>query len=168
MVLAVLNSDPSLRAVENFSPEKFVVAPRKPKRRSRAHNIPGGIKHLLSDSKRRRCISVRATALASSSTLPPSSHRSHPRLTRRRHKVANPATRQSLLASAAPAAECQCPQPRSQPRSPVPVPINVTFPRRLPDLPRQQISSEVLESLGFTPEVPSQYIRDRMERLGPM
>jgi hypothetical protein len=156
MVLAVLNSDPSLRAAA-LSPEKLAVALQKSKRRSRAHNVPGGIKHLLSDSKRRRCI----TALASSSTLPPSSHRSHPRLARRRHKVTSPAARQGL---AAPASD----PPTSQPQSPVPFPINVTFPRRLPDLPRQQISQDVLASLGFTQDVPSQYIRDQMERLGPM
>ena len=165
MVLAVLNSDPSLRGAENFSPEKFHVAPQKLKRRSRAHNIPGGIKHLLSDSKRRHRISVRSVTQPPSSTSQPFSHRSHPRFARLRHKAANPASQQTF-ASSAPASESQCPHSQSQPQSPSP--INVTFPRRLPELPRKQISSEVLASIGFTPEVPSQYIRDQMERLGPM
>jgi hypothetical protein len=160
MVLAILNSDPSLRRAENFSPEKFLVAPQKLKRRSRAHNIPGGIKHLLSDSKRRHRFSVRSIAQPPSSASLPLSHRSHPRFARLRHKAANPAA----LASAAPASKSQRPQSPPQSHSP----INVTFSRRLPELPRKQISSEVLESIGFTPEVPSQYIRDQMERLGPM
>jgi hypothetical protein len=167
MVLAILNSDPSLRGAEIFSPEKLFVAPQKLKRRSRAHNIPGGIKHLLSDSKRRRRVSVRSAALPSSSAPPPSAHRSH-RLTRLRHKVTSPTAQQTLFATTTPASECQCPHSQSQPSSHAPVPINVTFPRRLPELPRKQISSDVLASLGFTPDVPSQYIRDRMERLGPM
>ena len=45
--------------------------------------------------------------------------------------------------------------------------LMLRFPRRLPDLPRKQISPEVLASLSYTPEVPSQYIRDQMECLGP-
>jgi hypothetical protein len=143
----------------------LLVAPQKLKRRTRAHNIPGGIKHLLSDSKRRHRISVRSVTQPPSSTSQPFSHRSHPRFARLRHKAANPASQQTF-ASSAPASESQCPHSQSQPQSPSP--INVTFPRRLPELPRKQISSEVLASIGFTPEVPSQYIRDQMERLGPM
>ncbi|KAF8500244.1 hypothetical protein F5888DRAFT_1680424 [Russula emetica] len=168
MVLAVLNSDPSLCHSESFSAEKFFVAPQKPTRRSRAHNIPGGIKHLLGDPKRRRRISVRSTALPFSSTTQPSSHRSHPRLTRLQHKAANPVTQKTLSAPATPASEGQNPQSPSLPQSHVSIPIDVTFPRRLPELPRKQISPEVLASLGYTPEVPSQYIRDQMERLGPI
>jgi hypothetical protein len=168
MVLAVLNSDPSLCHPESFSAEKFFVAPQKPTRRSRAHNIPGGIKHLLSDPKRRRRISVRSTALPVSSTPQPFSHRSHPRLTRLHHKAANTVAQKTLPASATPASEGPNPQSPSQPQSRASVPIDVTFPRRLAELPRKQISSEVLASLGYTPEVPSQYIRDQMERLGPM
>lgn len=168
MVLAVLNSDPSLCHPESFSAEKFFVTPQKPSRRSRAHNIPGGIKHLLSDPKRRRRISVRSTALPFSSTLQPVSHRSHPRLTRLHHKAANPVAQEKFSASATPASEGQNPPSPSQPQSHASVPVDVTFPRRLPELPRTQISPEVLASLGYTPEVPSQYIRDQMERLGPM
>ncbi len=164
MVLAVLNSDPSLCHPASFSAEKFFVSSQKLNRRSRAHNIPGGIKHLLSDPKRRRRISVRSTALPYSSTPQPFSHRSHPRLTRLQHKAANPVPRQTPFASATPASESQSPQSSSH----ASVPINVTFPRRLPELPRKQISPEVLASLGFAPEVPSQYIRDQMERLGSM
>ena len=162
MVLAVVNSAPSLCLPESFSAEKFfVVAPQKPSRRSRAHNIPGGIKHLLSDPKRRRRISVRSTTLPFSSAAQPFSHRSHHRLTRlQHHKAANPVAQKTPSASPTPASE-------TQPQSHASVPIDVTFPRRLPDLPRKQISPEVLASLGYTPEVPSQYIRDQMERLGP-
>lgn len=168
MVFAVLNPGPSLCRPESFSAEKFFVAPQKPSRRSRAHNIPGGIKHLLSDPKRRRRISVRSTGLPFSSTLQPSPHRSHPRLTRLHHKAANPVAQKTLSASVTPASEGQNPQSPSQPHSHASVPVDVTFPRRLPELPRKQISPEVLASLGYTPEVPSQYIRDQMERLGPM
>ena len=167
MVLAVLNADPSLCRPESFSAEKFFVAPQKPSRRSRAHNIPGGIKHLLSDPKRRRRISVRSTPLPFSSILQPFSHRSHPRLTRLHHKAANPVA-QKTPTSATPSSEGFDPQSPSQPKSHASTPVDVTFPRRLPELPRKQVSSEVLESLGYTPEVPSQYIRDQMERLGPM
>lgn len=159
MVLSVLNSDPSLRkAHSGLSPEKIPASPPKNNRRSRAHNIPGGIKHLLSDPKRRR--HARSTSL-------PSSHRSHPRRLARR----KPTAKQILLASAALASEAQpspSPQSRSRSQSHASVPISVSFPRRLPVLPRKQMSSEVLASLGFTSEVPSQYIRDQMERLGPM
>jgi hypothetical protein len=168
MVLAVLNSGPSLSHPESFSAENFFVAPQRPTRRSRAHNIPGGIVHLLSDPRRRRRISVRSTALPVSSTPQPFSHRNHPRLTRLHHKAANPVTQKTLSASPIPVFEGQKPQSPSQPQSHAPVPIDVTFPRRLPELPRKQISPEVLASLGYTPEVPSQYIRDQMERLGPM
>ena len=163
MVLAVLNSDPSLCHPETFSAEKFFVASQKPSRRSRAHNIPGGIKHLLSDPKRRRRFSVRSTALSSSFAPPPFFHRSHPRLTRLQVKAANPVAKQTPPASATPAPRDQSPQSPSR----ASVPINVTFPRRLPELPHKQVSSEVLASLGFTPGVPSQYIRDQMKRLGP-
>ena len=167
MVLAVLNSDPSLCLPESFSAEKFFVTAQKPSRRSRAHNIPGGIKHLLSDPKRRRRISVRSTALPLSSTLQqPFPRRSHPRLTRLHHHKA--VAQKTLSVSATPLSETQNPQSPTQPQSHTPVPIDVTFPRRLAELPRKQISPEVLASLGYTPEVPSQYIRDQMERLGPM
>lgn len=177
MVLAVLNSDPSLCHQESFSAEKFfVVAPQNLKpsnRRSRAHNIPGGIKHLLSDPKRRRRISVRSTALPFSTAPQPFSHRSHPRLRSTRlhhhHKAANRVAQKTLSASATPASETQNPPSPSQPQSHAStVPIDVTFPRRLSELPHKQISPEVLASLGYTAEVPSQYIRDQMERLGPM
>ena len=167
MVLTVLNSDPSLCLPESFSAERFFVTPQRSTRRSRAHNIPGGIKHLLSDPKRRRRISVRSTALPFSSTPQPFSHRSHPRLTRLHHKAANPVAQKSLSASLTPTSEVQNPQSPFQPQSQPSVPIDVTFPRCLPELPRKQISPEVLASLGYTPEVPSQYIRDQMERLGP-
>ena len=167
MVLAVLNSDPSLRTpAVNFSQEKLLVALQKANRRSRAHNIPGGIKHLLSDPKRRHRFSVRSTSHSSFTSSPTYSHRSHHRLTRLRAKAANPAA-QTLLAPTAPVSESQGSHSQPQSQS-APHPINVSFPRRLPELPRKQISSDVLSSLGFTPEVPSQYIRDQMERLGPM
>jgi hypothetical protein len=168
MVLAVLNSHPSPCHPESFSAERFFVAPQRSTRRSRAHNIPGGIKHLLSDPKRRRRISARSTALPFSFAPQPISHRSHPRLTRLHHKASNPVAQKTLPASATPASEGQSPQSPSQPQSHASVPVDVTFPRRLPELPRKQISPEVLASLGYTPEVPSQYIRDQMERLAPM
>lgn len=167
MVLDVLNSDPSSCHSESISAEKFFVVPHKPSRRSRAHNIPGGIKH-LSDPKRRRRISVRSTVLPFSSTPQPFSHRNHLRLTRLHHKATIPVAQKTLSASATPVLEGQDPQSPSQPQSRPSVSIDVTFPRHLPELPRKQISPEVLASLGYTPEVPSQYIRDQMERLGPM
>jgi hypothetical protein len=74
----------------------------------------------------------------------------------------------TLSASATPASECQNPQSLSQPQSHASVPIDVTFLWHLPKLPRKQISPEVLASQGYTPEVPSQYICDQMEPLGPM
>jgi hypothetical protein len=46
----------------------FFVAPQRPTRRSRAHNIPGGIKNLLRDPKHRCRISVRSTILPFFST----------------------------------------------------------------------------------------------------
>ena len=170
MVLAVLNSDPSLCRPESFSAENFFVAPQRPARRSRAHNIPGGIQHLLSDPMRRRRISARHTALPFSSTSQPFSHRSHPRLARLHHKAVNPVAQKTFSASATPASAVQNPQSPSQPQSHphTSVPIDVTFPRRLPELPRKQVSPEVLASLNYAPDVPSQYIRDQMERLGPM
>lgn len=153
MVLSVLNSDPSLRAKEkSLSQEKLLASPQKPNRRSRAHNIPGGIRHLLSDPKRRRRVSTRSTSL-------PSSHRS----TRLRRISPTPATRQTVVPSSCSTPETQ--RRRSQSRSRTP--INVTFPQHLPELPRKQISSEVFASLGFAPDVPHQYARDRMECLGP-
>jgi hypothetical protein len=150
MVLSVLNSDPSLRIKEKgLSQENIPASPHKPNRRSRAHNIPGGIKHLLSDPKRRRRISTRSASLQFS-------HRAHHRPARLRRGTPNSTTQQ-------PASETLCRRSRSR----TPIPISVTFPQRLPDLPHKQISSEVLASIGFTPEVPLQYIRDRMESLGP-
>ena len=157
----------SLSLSPSLSPSpSLLVAPQKLKRRSRAHNIPGGIKHLLSDSERRHCISVRSVTQPPSSTSLPFSHRSHPRSARLRHKAANPAAAQLTFTSSVPASESECPHSQSQPQSPSP--INVTFPRRLPGLPRKQIGSEVLASIGFRPEVPLQYIRDQMECVGPM
>jgi hypothetical protein len=153
MVLFVLNSDPSLRVKEkSLSPEKLLASPQKPNRRSRAHNIPGGIKHLLSDPRRRRRVSTRSTSL-------PPSHRS----TRLRRISLTPATRQTVVPSSCSTPETQ--RRRSQSRSHTP--INVTFPQHLPELPRKQISSEVFASLGFSSDVPHQYARDRMECLGP-
>ena len=155
MVLSVLNSDPSLRVKEkSLSQEKLLASPQKLNRRSRAHNIPGGIKHLLSDPKRRRRVSTRSTSL-------PSSHRP----TRPKRTPPTPTTRRTSVPSSCSTPEAQ--RCRSQSRSRTPVPINVTFPQHLPDLPRKQISSEVLASLGFASDVPPQYARDRMECLGP-
>jgi hypothetical protein len=154
MVLSVLNTVPSCCDTENFPSQDLLASPQKPRtshRRSRAHNIPGGIKHLLSDPKRRRRVSARPTPQ-------PLSPRKNFRSTRPRHKDARTIAK---IASSTPASGVQCPQSHSS------VPINVTFPRRLPDLPRKQISSEVLASLGFSSEVPTQYIRDRIERLAP-
>ena len=157
MVLSVLNSDPSLRIKEKgLSQENTLASPHKPNRRSRAHNIPGGIKHLLSDPKRRRRVSSRSASLQFS-------HRAHPRPARPRRHSPSSTTQQTVTASSACAPEILCRRSRSR----TPIPISVTFPQRLPDLPRKQVSSEVLASLGFTPEVPLQYIRDRMESLGP-
>ena len=144
----------------------LLVAHQKLKRRSRAHNIPGGTKHLLSDSECRHRISVRSVTQPPSSTSLPFSHQSHPHFVRLRHKAANPAATQLTFTSSVPASESQCPHSQSQPQSPSP--INVTFSQRLPGLPRKQIGSEVLVSIGFRPEVPSQYIRDQIECLGPM
>jgi hypothetical protein len=157
MVLSILNSDPSLRIKQkSLSQEKLLASPQKYNRRSRAHNIPGGIKH-LSDPKRRRRVLARSTSLQIS-------HRTHPRSTQQRRRISpNPATQQTVLSSSACASETL----RRRSRSHTPIPINVTFPQRLPDLPRKEIGSEVLASLGYTPEVPPQYIRDRMESLGP-
>jgi len=156
MVLSVLNADPSLRIKEKgLSQENILASPHKPNRRSRAHNIPGGIKHLLSDPKRRRRVSTRSASQIS--------HRAHPRPARLRRDSPSSTTQQTVSASSACASETLCRRSRSR----TPIPISVTFPQRLPDLPRKQISSEVLASLGFTPEVPPQYIRDRMESLGP-
>ena len=145
--------------------EKLLVALQKANRRSHAHNFPGGIKHLLSDPKRCHWFSVRSTSHSSFTSSPTYSHRSHHRLMQLRAKVANPAA-QTLFAPTAPVSESGS---HSQPQSQsTPHPINVLFPQRLPELPRKQISSNVLSSLGFTPEVPSQYICNQMERLGPM
>ena len=154
MVLSVLNSDPSLRFKEkSLSQEKLLASPQKPSRRSRAHNIPGGIKHLLSDPKRRRRVSTRSTSL-------PSSHRS----TRLRRISPTPATRPTVV----PSSSCSTPEAqRRRSKSRSRTPINVTFPQHLPDLPCKQISSEVFASLGFSSDVPHQYARDRMECLGP-
>ncbi|KAI0305295.1 hypothetical protein B0F90DRAFT_1184118 [Multifurca ochricompacta] len=155
MVLSILNSDPSLCDTENISPQSILVSPQKSRRsnrRSRAHNIPGGIKH-LSDPKRRRRVSSR-------STPSPLFTRSPPRPPRLRIKSGNTAKNDPLTA-VTPVSESQHPQTRS------PAPISITFPRRLPDLPSKPISSEVLASLGFTPEVPAQYIRDRIDLIAP-
>jgi hypothetical protein len=141
-----------------MSQEKILALPLKSNKRSRAHNIPGGIKH-LNDPKRRRRVSTRSTSQSSS-------HRAPSRSTRLRRGTPSPATHKTVLASSVPASETL--RRRSQSRSRAPTPINVTFPQRLADLPRKQISPEVLAPLGFTSEVPPQYIRDRMERLGPM
>ena len=84
------------------------------------------------------------------------------------HKAANPVAQKTPSASATPASEGQNPQSPSQPQSHASNPVDVTFPRRLPELPCEQVSLEVLESLGYTPEVPSQYTHDQMEHLGPM
>jgi hypothetical protein len=155
MVLSVLNSDPSRCDTEVYPDHDLLVSPPKSRtshRRSRAHNIPGGIKHLLSDPKRRHRVSSRSTPLRFFS-------RKNSRSTRLRRKSAHAiAPKRNGLALAS---ETQDPQSHSS------LPISVTFPRRLPDLPRRQISSEVLASLGFSSEVPAQYIRDQMERLAP-
>lgn len=152
MVLSILNSDPSRRDTENLPPHKLLASPQKPKTpngRSRAHNIPGGIKHLLSDPKRRRRVSARSAALL----FPPrtTSRSTRPRVnTPKTHPTSSPSisqTRGTQIQSS--------------------VPISVTFPRRLPDLPRKQIGAEVLSSLGFAPQVPTQYIRDQMDGLSP-
>jgi len=157
MVLSVLNSDPSLRVKERcLLQEKLLASPPKPNRRSRAHNIPGGIKHLLSDPRRRRRVSTRFTSL-------PSSHRS----TRPRRTSPTLATQRTVVPSSCSTPEAPRRRSQSQSRSRTPIPINVTFPQHLPDLPRKQISSEVLASLGFASGVPPQYARDRMECLGP-
>ena len=120
----------------------LLVAPQKLKRRTRAHNIPGGIKHLLSDSEYRHRISVRSVTQLPSSFSLPFPHRSHPRFVRLWHKAANPAAAQQTFTSSVSASESQCPHSHAQPQSPSP--INVTFPRRLPELPHKQISLEVL------------------------
>jgi hypothetical protein len=155
MVLSILNSDPSCRDTENLPPNKLLASPQKPKApngRSRAHNIPGGIKHLLSDPKRRRRVSSRSAALLFPPRIPS-------RSTRSRGKCVNtPKTRHT---SATSITQTRGTQIQSS------VPISVTFPRCLPDLPRKQISAEVLSSLGFAPQVPTQYIRDQMDRLSP-
>lgn len=153
MVLSILNADPSRRDTENLPPHKLLASPLKPKTpsgRSRAHNIPGGIKHLLSDPKRRRRVSARTAALL----FPP---RTSSRSTRPRGTCVN--TPQSHHTPSVTQARGAQIQPT--------VPISVTFPRRLPDLPRKQISAEVLSSLGFTPQIPTQYIRDQMDQLSP-
>jgi hypothetical protein len=146
MVLSIPNSDP-LAATQKTCPHKSLASPQKPKTpnwRSRAHNIPGGIKHLLSDPKRCRRVSARSAALLFPPHLPS-------RSTRSQAKCANtPKTRHTVTS---------IPQTRGTQIRPS-VPISVTFPRRLPDLPCKQISAEVLSSLGFTPQVPTQYIRD--------
>ena len=167
LALLVLRLPISLTLSPSPSPSpSLLAAPQKLKRRSRAHNIPGGIKHLLSDSERRYRILVRSVSQPPSSTSPPFSHQSHPRFARLRHKAANLAAAQLTFTSSVPASESQCPHSQSQPQSPSP--INVTFPRRLPGLPHKQIGSEVLASIRFRREVPLQYIRDQMECLGPM
>ena len=155
MVLSILNSDPSRRDAESLLSHKLLASPPKPKTpngRARAHNIPGGIKYLLSDPKRRRRVSARSAALL----FPRSSSRS----TRSRGKCTNTPKihHTSTTTSITPTRDTQ---------SQSSVPISVTFPRRLPDLPRKQISAEVLSSLGFAPQVPAQYIRDQMDRLSP-
>lgn len=58
---------------------------------------------------------------------------------------------------AVPASVSQCLQSQSQPQSHAPVPINATNPRCVPELPHKQTNSEVLASLGFTPEVLSTF-----------
>ena len=154
MVLSILNADPSRRDSENLSPHKLLASPQKPKSpngRARAHIIPGGIKYLLSDPKRRRRVSARSAAL-----LFP---RNPSRSTRPRGKCATtPKIPHTPATSITPTRDTQ-----TQPS----VPISVTFPRRLPDLPRNQISAEVLSSLGFASQVPTQYIRDQMDHLSP-
>jgi hypothetical protein len=81
--------------------------------------------------------------------------------TQLRRNTTNPTTQQTELTSAFENLRCQI-------RSRSLTPINVTFPQCLVDLPREQLSSEVLTSLGLTSEVLPQYIRDQMEHLGPM
>ncbi len=156
MVLSILNSDPSRRDIENLPPHKLLASPQKvktPNGRSRAHNIPGGIKHLLSDPKRRRRVSARSAALL----FPP---RISPRSIRSRGKcVITPKAHQTFSATSI--SQTRGVQVQSS------VPTGVTFPRCLPDLPRKQISAEILSSLGFAPQVPTQYIRDQMDRLSP-
>ncbi|KAF8268334.1 hypothetical protein EI94DRAFT_1727976 [Lactarius quietus] len=152
MVLSILNSDPPRRDTQNLSSHKLLASPPKsktPNGRARAHNIPGGIKYLLSDPKRRRHVSARSAALL------------FPRTSRPRGKcVDTPKIHQTTPATSIP------PTTRdTQIQSAVP--ISVTFPRRLPDLPRKQITAEVLSSLGFAPQIPTQYIRDQMGRLSP-
>ena len=148
LALLVLRLPISLTLSLSPSPSpSLLAAPQKLKRRSRAHNIPGGIKHLLSDSERCYRILVRSVTQLPSSTSPPFSHQSHPRFVRLRHKAANLAAVQLTFTSSVPASESQCPHSQSQPQSPSP--INVTFPRRLPGLPRKQISLEVLASIHF-------------------
>lgn len=152
MVLSILNTDPSRRDPENLSPHKLLASPQKPKipsGRARAHIIPGGIKYLLSDPKRRRRVSARSAAL-----LFP---RSPSRPTRSRGKCVNaPKVHHTPPTTFSPTRDTQ---------TQTSVPISVTFPSRLPDLPHTQISAEVLSSLGFTPQVPTQYIRDQMDQL---
>jgi hypothetical protein len=154
MVLSILNTDPSRRDTENLSPHKLLASPPKPKipnGRARAHNIPGGIKYLLSDPKRRRRVSARSAAL-----LFP---RSTSRPTRSRGKCVDaPKIHHTPPPTTTPTRDTQIQSS---------VPISVTFPSRLPDLPHKQISAEVLASLGFTPQVPTQYIRDQMDQLSP-
>ncbi|KAH8984917.1 hypothetical protein EDB92DRAFT_1818855 [Lactarius akahatsu] len=136
MVLSILNTDPSRRDTENLPPHKLLASPQKPKTpngRSRAHNIPGGIKHLLSDPKRRRRVSARSSALLFPSRTPSRSIRPRGKLEPPRF---NPPSRSVSL-----------------------------FRDALPDLPHKQISAEVISSLGFTSQVPTQYIRDQMDRL---
>ncbi|KAI9507267.1 hypothetical protein F5148DRAFT_1149874 [Russula earlei] len=146
----------SLCRPEPFSPERHLPSTQSAVFRSRAHNIPGGIKHLLSDPKRRRRVSA---ARFPSLTF---SHRGLHRSTPLGHKNAHSATKQTQTVLARASSS-----PESQPTPPVS--INVTFPRHLDELPRKQISNEVLASLGFTSEeVPCQYIRDRMQRISPI
>jgi hypothetical protein len=73
--------------------------------------------------------------------------------------------KKTLSTSPTPASETQSLKSPSQPQSHASVPIDVTFPRHVPELPRKQISPEVLASLGYTSEVPSQYICDQMQCL---
>ena len=162
MVLFILNSDPSRCNTENLSPHKSLASPPKPKTPNwrscapcRAHNIPGGIKRLLGDRKRRCRVSARSAALLFPPRLPSHSTRSRVK----RANTPNLQTRHTVTS---------IPQTRGTQIQPS-VPISVTFPRRLPDLRRKQISHgvEVLSSLGFAPQVPTQYIRDQMDRLSP-
>ncbi|KAI0267303.1 hypothetical protein BC834DRAFT_842550 [Gloeopeniophorella convolvens] len=163
MVLSVLNSTSSRRNMENMPPQKVLGSPmksRKDLRRSRAHNVPGGLKHLLSDPRRRRRAST-GHGLPVTLPTPPSSPA---RIARFHVEAARVACfRRASIPFPTPASPSSSQGSQAQATPP----ITLTFPRRLPDLVRKEISPEVLASLGFATDVPAQYIRDQMEHLSP-